>query len=51
MLTFSRAAATVFKMRLRKLIGSAANFIEIKTFHSFCFDLLGRVGSTENLTG
>jgi ATP-dependent DNA helicase RecQ len=47
MLTFSRAAATVFKMRLRKLIGSAANFIEIKTFHSFCFDLLGRVGSTE----
>ena len=47
MLTFSRAAATEFKKRLIKLIGNAANYIEIKTFHSFCFDLLGRVGSLE----
>lgn len=47
MLTFSRAAATEFKKRLIKLIGNAANFIEIKTFHSYCFDLLGRVGSIE----
>ena len=47
MLTFSRAAATEFKKRLLKLIGGAANFIEIKTFHSYCFDLLGRVGSVE----
>ncbi len=47
MLTFSRAAATEFKMRLLKLIGNAANFIKIKTFHSYCFDLLGRVGSLE----
>ncbi|MDT8394191.1 MAG: RecQ family ATP-dependent DNA helicase [Bacteroidales bacterium] len=47
MLTFSRAAATEFKKRLLKLIGNAANFIEIKTFHSYCFDLLGRVGSLE----
>lgn len=47
MLTFSRAAATEFKQRLIKLIGNAANFIEIKTFHSYCFDLLGRVGSIE----
>ena len=47
MLTFSRAAATEFKARLRKLVGSAANFIEIKTFHSYCFDLLGKVGSLE----
>lgn len=47
MLTFSRAAATEFKSRLIKLIGNAAGFIEIKTFHSFCFDLLGRVGSLE----
>lgn len=47
MLTFSRAAATEFKKRLLKLIGNAANFIEIKTFHSYCFDLLGRVGSIE----
>jgi ATP-dependent DNA helicase RecQ len=47
MLTFSRAAATEFKKRLLKLIGGAANFVEIKTFHSYCFDLLGRVGSLE----
>lgn len=47
MLTFSRAAATEFKKRLLGLIGNAANFVEIKTFHSYCFDLLGRVGSLE----
>lgn len=47
MLTFSRAAATEFKKRLFQLIQNAANFIEIKTFHSYCFDLLGRVGSIE----
>ncbi len=45
MLTFSRAAATEFKKRLIELIGNTANFIEIKTFHSYCFDLLGRVGN------
>ncbi len=49
MLTFSRAAATEFKKRLIKLVGTAANFIEIKTFHSYCFDLLGRVGNIEKL--
>ena len=47
MLTFSRAAATEFKKRLINLIGNAANFIEIKTFHSYCFDLLGKIGSLE----
>lgn len=47
MLTFSRAAATEFKKRLIKLIGNAALFVEIKTFHSYCFDLLGKVGSLE----
>lgn len=47
MITFSRAAATEFKKRLLKLIGNAANYIEIKTFHSYCFDLLGKVGSLE----
>lgn len=47
MLTFSRAAAIEFKKRLIKLIGNAANYIEIKTFHSYCFDLLGKVGSIE----
>ena len=40
MLTFSRAAATEFKQRLMELIGNAAHFVEIKTFHSYCFDLL-----------
>lgn len=45
MITFSRAAATEFKKRLLKLIGNAANFIEIKTFHSYCFDLMGKVGN------
>jgi ATP-dependent DNA helicase RecQ len=47
MLTFSRAATTEFKTRLLQLIGNAANYIEIKTFHSYCFDLLGRVGNIE----
>lgn len=47
MLTFSRAAATEFKKRLIELIGSAANFVDIKTFHSYCFDLLGKIGSLE----
>lgn len=48
MLTFSRAAATEFKQRLMSLIGNAAHFVEIKTFHSFCFDLLGRIGNLED---
>lgn len=48
MLTFSRAAATEFKSRLMSLIGNAAHFIEIKTFHSYCFDLLGKIGNIED---
>lgn len=47
MLTFSRAAATEFKIRLIDLIGNAANFVDIKTFHSYCFDLLGKVGTID----
>ena len=47
MLTFSRAAATEFKKRLMTLIGNAASFVEIKTFHSYCFDLIGKIGSIE----
>ena len=49
MLTFSRAAATEFKKRLISLIGNAANFVEIKTFHSYCFDLLGKIGSLDGV--
>lgn len=48
MLTFSRAAATEFKKRLIDLIGNAAFFVDIKTFHSYCFDLLGRIGNLED---
>lgn len=47
MLTFSRAAATEFKKRLVELIGNAANYVEIKTFHSYCFDLFGKIGRLE----
>ena len=47
MLTFSRAAATEFKHRLINLIGEAAFFVEIKTFHSYCFNLLGQTGNIE----
>ncbi len=49
MLTFSRAAATEFKQRLLGLIGNAAHFVEIKTFHSYCFDLLGRIGNLNDV--
>ncbi len=44
MVTFSRAAATEFKQRLYELIQNAAAFVDIKTFHSYCFDLLGKIG-------
>ena len=47
MLTFSRAAAVEFKNRLHELIGNAAFFVEVKTFHSYCFDLLGKIGTIE----
>jgi ATP-dependent DNA helicase RecQ len=51
MLTFSRAAVSEFKQRLINLIGGAAQYIEIKTFHSFCFDLMGRVGDVDKSRG
>lgn len=47
MLTFSRAAATEFKMRLLELVGNAAHFVDIKTFHSYAFDITGKQGSLE----
>lgn len=49
MLTFSRAAATEFKKRLIELVGNAAHFVDIKTFHSYSFDLIGRQGSLEEI--
>jgi ATP-dependent DNA helicase RecQ len=48
MLTFSRAAAIEFKKRLFSLIGSSAAYVEIKTFHSYCFDILGCPGSLDD---
>lgn len=47
MVTFSRAAVTDFKRKLVALIGNVANYVEIKTFHSYCFDLLGKIGTLE----
>lgn len=47
MLTFSRAAATEFKKRLIELVGGAAHFVDIKTFHSYSFDLIGKQGNLE----
>ena len=48
MLTFSRAAATEFRQRLTALMGGAVRYMDIKTFHSCCFDISGRIGSLEN---
>ena len=48
MLTFSRAAATEFKQRLIGLIGESAHYVDIKTFHAYSFDLLGRIGNLED---
>jgi ATP-dependent DNA helicase RecQ len=47
MLTFSRVAATEFKKRLIDLVGKAAHYVDIKTFHSYAFDLIGKQGSLE----
>ena len=47
MLTFSRSAATEFKKRLMELVGNAAHFVDIKTFHSFSFDILGQLADQE----
>ncbi|MBD5143171.1 MAG: RecQ family ATP-dependent DNA helicase [Ruminococcus sp.] len=48
MLTFSRAAVMEFKQRLHRLIGNASNYVEIKTFHSYCFDILGKIGNIKD---
>lgn len=44
MLTFTRSATVVFKKKLKELIGAKSNYVNIKTFHSYCFDALGLVG-------
>lgn len=47
MLTFSRAAVSEFKQRLFDLIGAPAYSITITTFHSYAFDVVGRLGTIE----
>ena len=47
MLTFSRSAAMEFKSRLYDLLKGRAGFVEIRTYHSFCFNILGSVGNIE----
>ena len=47
MLTFSRPASIELKNRLFKLVGSVAYYIDIFTYHSYGFNLLGRLGSLE----
>lgn len=49
MLTFSRAAAIDFRLRLKELIGTVADYIDIMTFHSFAFDLLGIYGDLDKV--
>ena len=49
MLTFSRAAASEFKHRLIDMIGSPAAYVEIKTFHAFSFDILGKTGNLDEI--
>lgn len=49
MLTFSRASTIVFKQKLTELIGASANYVDIKTFHSFCFDVIGQVGDLDKM--
>jgi ATP-dependent DNA helicase RecQ len=47
MLTFSRSAVNEFKSRLSDLVGNIAYQIDIKTFHAYCFDILGRIGNLQ----
>ncbi len=47
MLTFSRAAATEFKKRLIDLVSNVAHYVDIKTFHSYSFDLIGKHGNLD----
>ena len=47
MLTFSHAAASEFKNRLRELIGELAWDVEIRTFHGYALKTIGRQVSDE----
>ena len=45
MLTFSRSAATEFRERIMAFVKNQVSFVDIKTFHSYCFDILGVLGN------
>ena len=51
MLTFSNAAATEFKLRLKELIGEQYKYVKISTFHSYAFELLSITGDKERSDG
>ncbi|HEX8532421.1 MAG TPA: ATP-dependent helicase, partial [Cytophagales bacterium] len=51
MLTFSKAAALEFKARLRGLVKGLAGYVDVHTYHGYCFHLLGRVGTLEKSDG
>ena len=48
MLTFSRAAVTEFKLRLKTLIHNLVYDVQIRTFHSYAFEVLGHLGRLQN---
>ena len=50
MLTFSHAAASEFKNRLRDLVGELAWDVEIRTFHGYALKTIGRQVSDEQST-
>jgi ATP-dependent DNA helicase RecQ len=49
MLTFSRSAVMEFRSRLQDLIGDTARYVDIFTYHSFCFNIRGVSPSEEKL--
>lgn len=51
MLTFSRPAANEFRSRLKALAGSTAWHIDIHTYHSYAFHLLGQLGDLQKSEG
>jgi ATP-dependent DNA helicase RecQ len=48
MLTFSRQAAEEMKSRLARLIGPSVYGVDIKTFHSYAFNLTGLKGDLDH---
>jgi DNA helicase-2/ATP-dependent DNA helicase PcrA len=44
-LTFTVKAANVMQNRIRELLGDDSRRIQLRTFHSFCTDILGQHGS------